>query len=184
MKGAIAGSFVGWMENTRGLTVADAVITACEPDLSTGGAYTTVGDYPAAEFRLLVDELARREGTSSETVMREFGRDAYGVLAGMHPELTQGMPDLASLLTSIEDVIHADVRKLYAHSQPPLIRAVELPHGQIEVTYRSHRHLTPLCHGLIEGAVAHFGGGQIVEVIEETLDGDDAVARFLVRSAA
>ncbi len=181
MKGVIVGSFTGWVEQTRGLPVCDAIIEAVKPDLTTGGAYTSVGDYPAAEFVKLAEALARREGRTAADIMREFGRDAYGALASLHPAMVEGMSDIASLLGSIETVIHTDVRKLYPDSQPPLITAEVLADGDIAVTYRSHRHLTALCHGLIEGAVAAFPAPATVILTAESQAQGACEAHFVVR---
>jgi len=98
VKGVIVGRFTGWVEQTRGLPVCDAIIEAVKPDLTTGGAYTSEGDYPAAEFVKLAAALARREGRTAADIMREFGRDAYGALASLHPAMVEGMSDIASLV--------------------------------------------------------------------------------------
>jgi hypothetical protein len=180
MKGVIVGSFTGWVEQTRGLMAVDEIIGDTRDELSTGGAYTVVGDYPTAEFVALVDALARREGRTRAEIMREFGRDAYRALAGLHPAMVAGMTELPQLLLGIENVIHRDVRKLYSDSQPPEVRAMVGVDGGIEVTYRSHRHLTPLCHGLLEGAVASYGLSDAVELLGEDREEGQTVAHFAI----
>ena len=73
MKGIILTSFVGWVEGTRGFIVCDEVINRCAAHLTTGGAYTSVGDYPAAELTMLAGSLAEMESTSADEIMRDFG---------------------------------------------------------------------------------------------------------------
>lgn len=180
MKGVIVGSFTAWVEQTRDLATCDAIIRANENSLSTGAAYTTVGDYPTAEFQALVQSLADLEGRSPDEILREFGRDAYPLLASLHPEMVDGMTDLPSLLTGIEGTIHTDVRKLYPNARPPLVTAALRPDGDIAVRYRSHRNLAALCHGLLEGALATTGDGGTVSLVDEKDDSGFTTADFLV----
>ncbi|MGA0011106.1 MAG: heme NO-binding domain-containing protein [Candidatus Nanopelagicales bacterium] len=182
MKGIILASFVGWVESTRGFVVCDEVINRCADRLTTGGAYTSVGDYPAAEFTMLAGSLAEMESTSADAIMRDFGVAAFEQLGSLHPEWLEGMPDLISLLSRIEPVIHVEVRKLYSDSQPPLIRARQDDDGAIYVTYESHRDLVALCHGLIEGAARHYGERGAVEMTDRTTVDGRTHATFLVES--
>lgn len=182
MKGIILTSFVGWVEGTRGLIVCNDVISRCGDRLTTGGAYTSVGNYPAAELTMLAGSLAEMEGTSADEIMRDFGVAAFEQLGSLHPEWLEGMPDLLSLLSRIESVIHVEVRKLYSDSQPPLIGAQQRDDGAIYVTYESHRDLVALCQGLIEGAARHYGEHVSVTMIDTTTESGQTHATFLVES--
>lgn len=182
MKGIILTSFVGWLESSRGVVVTDEVIGRCGDRLSTDGAYTSVGNYPAAELTMLAASLAEIEGTSSDEVMRDFGVVAFEQFGSLHPEWLEGMPDLLSLLSHIESVIHVEVRKLYSDSQPPLISAQRGDAGAIHVTYESHRDLVALCHGLIEGAARHYGHQGSVEMVSMKTEAGKTHANFLVES--
>jgi len=172
MKGVMFTSFLAWVEATRGLSATDALLLEAEPSLSTGGAYTAVGNYPFTEFTVLVDELALSEGTPAEEIMREFGVAAFSQFGALHPSWVEAMPDLYSLLSQIESMIHTEVRKLYAESRPPLIDAWREDDGSITVTYSSHRGLVSLCQGLIEGAARHYDEDCDVSVVSERHDGD------------
>ncbi len=184
MKGVIVGSFTAWVEQTRGLAMVDAIINDVAGQLSTDGAYTLVGDYPTAEFQALVGALAARESRAADDVMQEFGRDSFPALAGLHPEMIEGMDTLTDLLLGIEDVIHTDVRKLYPESRPPLINAYREDDGRIQVTYQSHRDLSALCHGLLEGAVASYGLTCAVEKVHEEHPEGATMARFAIAGGA
>jgi hypothetical protein len=181
MKGLLFTSFLGWVEATRGLVTVDAILTETEPNLSTGGAYTSVGDYPASELGALVERLAALEGTTSNDILREFGIAAFPQLGALHPSWMDGINDLFGLLSEIENVIHTEVRKLYSDSQPPLITATKHDDGTIEVTYKSHRGLVALCQGLIEGAAAHFDEECDVRVMSVDHEGEMTRAVMQVR---
>lgn len=143
-----------------------------EAALSTGGAYTAVGNYPSAEFTDLVETLARMEGTPTDEVMRDFGVAAFSQFGSLHPAWIEAMPDLYSLLSQIESMIHTEVRKLYADSRPPLINAWREEDGSITVTYSSQRGLVSLCQGLIQGAARHYDDDCDVSVVSVRHDGD------------
>lgn len=143
-----------------------------EAALSTGGAYTAVGNYPSAEFTDLIETLARMEGTPADEVMRDFGVAAFSQFGSLHPAWIEAMPDLYSLLSQIESMIHTEVRKLYADSRPPLINAWREEDGSITVTYSSQRGLVSLCQGLIQGAARHYDDDCDVSVVSVRHDGD------------
>ena len=143
-----------------------------EAALSTGGAYTAVGNYPSVEFTDLIETLARMEGTPADEVMRDFGVAAFSQFGSLHPAWIEAMPDLYSLLSQIESMIHTEVRKLYADSRPPLINAWREEDGSITVTYSSHRGLVSLCQGLIQGAARHYDDDCDVSVVSVRHDGD------------
>jgi hypothetical protein len=183
VKGVILTSFLGWVEATRGLVVTDAMLVDAEPSLSTGGAYTSVGNYPASELSALAACLAAHEGVTSADILREFGIAAFPQLGALHPSWLEGMDDLYALLSRIEGVIHTEVRKLYSDAQPPLITAEKEQDGTIRVTYASHRDLVPLCQGLIEGAALHFGEDCDVDVVSVVREGDITRAVMEVRAS-
>ena len=175
-------SFLGWVEVTRGLITTDAILVDAQQSLSTGGAYTSVGDYPAGEFTALVQCLAAREGVTSDDILREFGIAVFPQLGALHPSWLDGMDDLYALLSRIEGVIHTEVRKLYSEALPPLITASKDQDGTLTVTYTSHRDLVPLCQGLIEGAAQHFDEDCDVRVVSVTREADMTRAVFEVKT--
>jgi hypothetical protein len=176
-------SLLSWVEQTRGVVTVDRIIAGAGPALSTGGAYTAVGNYPATEFTALLEQLAILDDTTPDDVQREFGKAAFPVLASLHPEWLDGISDLPALLTHIESIIHTEVRKLYPDAQPPLITAQRTDPGIVEVTYVSHRGLVPMCQGLIEGAAQFFGDAEDISLVEAERTGDTTRAVMQVRMA-
>lgn len=163
--------------------MTDALLLRAEASLSTQGAYTAVGNYPAAEFTVLINEFARMEGTPADEIMRDFGIAAFSQFGALHPSWVEAMPDLYSLLSQIESMIHTEVRKLYADSRPPLIKAWREDDGAITVTYSSHRGLVSLCQGLIEGAARHYDDDCDVSILSVTHDGDMTEAILQVKAS-
>jgi hypothetical protein len=78
---------------------------------------------------------------------------------------------------SLNDVIHAEVRKLYPGAEVPVF-GFELPQvtgsgESVVIHYRSKRKLCPLAEGFIAGAADHFR--QPVSISQQScmLDGAD-----------
>lgn len=184
MRGLMFTSFIDWVSQTRGPLVADQVISSVQETLTSQGAYTAVGDYPSQELTSLATALANAEGTSTDLVMRQFGRDAFDVLNGMNPAALADSRDLFDLLSRIEGIIHVQVRKLYPTAKPPLIEVSRIDEARFGVTYRSHRDMVDLCQGLIEGAARHFPVTTHVSLEHVTHDqSGHTIAQFLVEQA-
>jgi len=156
VKGVMFTGFVDWVEATRGLATADSLLTAAEGELSTDGAYTSVGNYPHRELIVLARALAEAEGTSTDAILRDYGRAAFGALAALQPEIMESFTNLYACLSNVEKLIHVQVRKLYQDAHPPLIGTTLAPFGEIYLEYTSQRDFTALCHGLILGAIDRY----------------------------
>jgi heme-NO-binding protein len=121
------------------------------------GAYTSLGSYPDEELSSLVGAAAELLGTSTSEVLRTLGRGALPLLAERYPEFFNGHRTTQSFLLTLNDIIHAEVRKLYPGAVVPEF-GFECPDPDtLILTYESPRKLCALAHGFIEGAAAHFG---------------------------
>jgi hypothetical protein len=124
------------------------------------GAYTSLGNYPDADFSRLLECLAKQRGASSRDTLRWFGHQAMPFLSVKYPEFFTAHKSLRPFLLSLNDVIHAEVRKLYPGAEVPVF-GFEIPppteagDGLI-IHYRSKRRLCPLAEGFIAGAAQYF----------------------------
>lgn len=126
----------------------------------TEGAYTSLGNYPDEEFARLLGALARQSGKSDRVALKWFGQLAMSILARRYPEFFTPHTGVRSLLLSLNDVIHAEVRKLYPGAQVPMFQ-FETPagagvHDTLLMHYRSKRRLCLLAEGFIAGASDYF----------------------------
>ena len=160
MKGIVFTEFVDMVEARFSADMVDDIID--DAALPSGGAYTAVGTYDHAELVSLVGALSRRTGTSVPDLVRAFGRHMFGRFHAGYPAFFEGITGAVPFLAGIEDVIHAEVLKLYPDAQLPRFECTVLPQG-LSMLYRSPRHFDDLALGLIEGAVAHWGGGYTIE---------------------
>lgn len=67
------------------------------------------------------------------------------------------MHDAFSFLSGIEDIIHAEVLKLYPDAELPRFIVEHHDAQRLVLLYQSPRHFEDLAEGLMHGCVAHFG---------------------------
>lgn len=67
------------------------------------------------------------------------------------------MQDAFSFLSGIEDIIHAEVLKLYPDAELPRFIVEHHDAQRLVLLYQSPRHFEDLAEGLMHGCVAHFG---------------------------
>ncbi len=181
MKGIVFREFIDMVENEFSFEVADAIISAS--DLSTDGAYTSVGTYPHTEMVSLVVNLSKETGQPVPALLNHFGRHLFKRFTVIHPQYVSNYQSAFELLQQLDGNIHVEVKKLYYDAELPSFTFEELPEGGMHFDYSSSRGLADFAEGLIEGCIAHFG--QAVTVSRTDLPGDEqgAHTRFtLTRS--
>ena len=137
------------------------------------GAYTALGNYPDQELAALVAAGAAHLGVPETVVLRQLGEGAFPRLAASYPVFVERHHDTRSFLVTLNDVIHAEVRKLYPDAQVPDFGFDESSPDVLALSYRSPRRLCALAEGFIAGAAAHFGEQVHIEQPRCMLTGDD-----------
>lgn len=125
-----------------------------------GGAYTSLGNYADEELSALLGAIATRTGRPAGDTLRWFGHKAMPFLARRYTEFFSSHNSLRTFLLSLNDVIHAEVRKLYPGAEVPVFE-FETPadaqgHDTLLIHYRSKRRLCLLAEGFIAGAADCF----------------------------
>lgn len=137
------------------------------PDLvdaaGVDGVYTSLGSYPDAEILALVDTAAAIQGLSPASVLRWFGRGAMPLLALRFPELFVRHHTARSFIATANDIIHPEVRKLYAGARCPHFHFTDADDGRLLIGYQSPRRMCALVEGFVAGASDHFGVTVAVE---------------------
>lgn len=126
------------------------------------GAYTSLGSYPDEEILDLVKTAAGITGDSESAVLRWFGQAALPILARRYGALFERHGSARSFVLSVNDIIHPEVRKLYAGAACPHFRFRDADDGALLIGYESPRGLCHLAQGFIEGAALWYG--ETVEV--------------------
>ena len=177
MKGMVFKVFESHVAKHLGEEVLDDLLD--DPGLSTGGAYTSVGNYPPGDMLRMVTALSERTGVPVSELVQTFGFELFGVLAEGHQQIMANFEGCLDMLAGIESVIHRDVRKLYSDAELPRFD-IEAHDGErhLRIVYRSSRPFADLAHGLIFGALDHYGIKEKATVLREDLSDDGTQARF------
>jgi len=169
MKGIIFNLLEQLVDESYGENTWDDVLDAAEVD----GAYTALGNYDDSEFLAVLGAVATKTSRSTQEALRWLGRGAIPLLAASYSSFFTGHRSLETFLPTINDVIHAEVRKLYPGAETPWfeVNSDESGHG-VRLTYSSARQLCALAEGLVEGAAIQFGEAVAIEQPACMLRGD------------
>ena len=155
MKGIIFTELLAMAEDSFGEEVVDRIIE--DSDLPSGGAYTTVGNYPCEELFTLIGGFSAHSGMPEDRLQRLFGHWMMQSFARHYPQFFEGRAGSLDMLEAIEDDIHVEVRKLYPDADLPKFETWRDGACGLDMIYRSPRPLADFCHGLIESCTDHFG---------------------------
>lgn len=183
MKGMVLRSFADFVERSFGEDVSDSALSLDE--LSTHGAFTTVGYYPTADLVHMVTHVSEKTGQDHHTLIKEFGEDLFRRLASGHSEMMKDFKSPISLLAAIESVIHVNVRRLYTDTELPRFDVGQREGDHyLHLTYRSSRPFADLAEGLIHGCLHHYGAADHAVVTRTDLSSDGTAATFEIRVMA
>lgn len=176
MKGMVFTEFMEMVESTWSLDMVDTLIARA--NVASGCAYTAVGNYPHEEILALVAALSQETGIAAPELVRAFGKHLFGRFAVAYPRYFEGVETSFQFLAGIENVIHADVRKLYPDAELPTFEVSQVD-NRMTLTYFSEHPFADLAHGQIEGCVAHYG--ETIDIQREAAPGQPgAQARFIL----
>jgi len=176
MKGIIFTELLDFVERHAGSTALEEVLERSA--LSTGGAYTSVGNYPHEEAVRIVLAASHELGAPAVDLMRQFGRELFSRFFDLYPQFFEAIADAPAFLRGIQTHIHDEVVKLYPEANPPRFE-VAAEEDALVLTYSSHRPMAAVALGLIEGCVAHFGQPLVVRR-EDEAPPRDTQARFRI----
>lgn len=128
-----------------------------ESNVPSKGVYSATGTYPACEIGALVTTFSNKSGLAIPDLLKAYGRHLFSRFNDIYPEFFEGVEDAFSFLVHVEDVIHGEVRKLYADAELPRFEFPIRTDDHLQIIYRSSRHFGDLCEGLIQGCLDHYG---------------------------
>ncbi len=165
MKGMVFTEFFNLVETAFGADMLDDIID--DANLPNDGAYTAVGTYDHMELVAMVVALSTRSGMPVPDLVKTFGTYLFGRFVALYPKFFTDVNDSFVFLSGIEDIIHAEVLKLYPDASLPKFD-VQIEGDELIMTYHSNRHFADLAEGLIIGAAQHFN--ENFEIVKTNLD--------------
>lgn len=145
--------FFSLVETAFGADMLDDIID--DANLPNDGAYTAVGTYDHMELVTMVVALSARSGMAVPDLVKTFGTYLFGRFVALYPTFFEDVSDSFVFLSGIENIIHAEVLKLYPDASLPKFD-VQIKGDELIMTYHSNRHFADLAEGLIIGASQHF----------------------------
>jgi hypothetical protein len=161
MKGIVFNLLEQVVSTAHGEEVWDTLLE----DAGLEGAYTAVGSYPDGDLFALVGAACKRLDLPADAVIRWFGRNALPLLRDTYPAFFEPFDSTKPFLLTLNDVIHPEVRKLFAGADVPEFGFDDRASAVLAIEYQSHRKLCHFGEGLILGAADHFG--EEVNIIQE-----------------
>lgn len=178
MIGSIFVEFMEHVENNYGMDTVDEIVGQLDGKLSTGGAYTTVGNYPHGEMLALATALCSVQVKTMPEVVRDFAGHLMQAFYRGHAKYFGSSTDVFDFLLSVGDVIHADVRKLYTDARPPTVEGRLQADGTLLLRYESYRPLAELALALTEMSGRFFKQPLAIEVVERSDDDRNIVMQI------
>ncbi|GAB3079571.1 heme NO-binding domain-containing protein [Pedococcus soli] len=153
MKGIIFNQIEDAVVSNHGEDAWDDLVDAADVQ----GAYTALGNYPDEDLTKLVVAGSVALDTPPDALTRALGRDALLGLAERYPQFFEPHTNVRSFVLTLNDVIHAEVRKLHADSSPPEFWFDDPDAQPLHIHYRSDRQLCSLAEGMLAGAGEYYG---------------------------
>lgn len=153
MKGVIFNLLEEIVTAQYGLSAWDELLEKTQLE----GAYTSLGNYPDADFLKLVEAASAALGRSDDEIVRWFGCGALPLFAQRYPHFLTPHTQTRAFLLTLNDIIHPEVRKIYPGADVPVFDFDTSQEDRLAIGYESARQLCAFAEGLIEGAATHYG---------------------------
>ena len=176
MKGIVFTEFLELVEDKFGLEMVDKIIN--NSDLESNGVYTSVGTYKFSEMLQLLQHLSSYTGISIDDLLLVYAEHFFSVLEESYPGLLATYSDPIEMISSIENHIHVEVRKIYPDAELPSFEVVEKTENSLRMIYKSSRAMHHFGLGLMNKTFEHFNS--TATIVLENLKEDGTEVKFLI----
>lgn len=154
MKGVIFNILEEFIIAHSSEDVYEEIFAMCP--LKSSDGHVAPGTYPDSDLNAIVAAACERLGLEPDTAILLFGEFLFTGLAQRYPHFLVDRTDPFDFLSTVNDVIHVEVRKLMQGTHLPQIECYQHDDGSMTIHYRSKRQLCVLLHGLLIGVGKHF----------------------------
>ncbi|MGB6269075.1 MAG: heme NO-binding domain-containing protein [Olleya sp.] len=176
MKGIVFTEFLELVEDKFGLEMVDNIISSS--DLESEGIYTAVGTYSFSEMLQLLQHLSKHTAISIDNLLLVYGEHFFSVIENSYPGLLATYKDPIDMISSIENHIHVEVRKIYPDAELPTFEVVEKTENSLVMVYTSSRAMHHFGLGLMNKTFEHFDSTATIEL--EKIKEDGTEVRFVI----
>ncbi|WP_452602899.1 heme NO-binding domain-containing protein [Pontimicrobium sp. MEBiC06410] len=176
MKGIVFTEFLDLVEDKFGLEMVDNIINNSQ--LESGGVYTSVGTYKFSEMLQLLQHLSENTNISIDDLLLVYAEHFFGVLKDSYPELLATYKDPIEMLSSIENHIHVEVRKIYPDAELPTFVIESKTENSLIMIYKSSRAMHHFGLGLMNKTFEHFNSTATITL--ENIKEDGTEVKFII----
>ena len=176
MKGIVFTEFLDLVEDKFGLEVVDKIINASE--LESEGVYTSVGTYKFSEMLQLLQHLSAHTEISIDNLLLVYAEHFFSVLETSYPGLLATYKDPIEMISSIENHIHVEVKKIYPDAELPTFEVVKKTENSLIMIYKSSRAMHHFGLGLMNKTFEHFNSTAVIDL--EKIKEDGTEVKFII----
>lgn len=176
MKGIVFTELLELVEEKFGIEMVDRIIS--NSDLKSKGIYTSVGTYSFSEMLQLLNQLSKNTNISIDNLLLVYAEHFFGVLQKNYPELLAAYKDPIEMISSIENHIHVEVKKIYPDAELPTFEVLKKTSNSLVMIYKSSRAMHHFGLGLMNKTFEHFNTDAKIEL--EKIKEDGTEVRFII----
>ena len=176
MKGIVFTEFLDLVEEKFGLGMVDKIIH--QSKLESEGIYTSIGTYSFSEMLQLLQHLSADTDISIDILLLTYGEHFFGVIEKIYPGLLATYKDPIDMLSSIENHIHVEVRKIYPDAEFPTFVVEEKTKTSLIMIYKSSRAMHHFGLGLMNKTFQHFNS--TASIVLEKIKEDGTEVKFII----
>tara|TARA_R110002049_G_scaffold183679_8_gene351693 strand:- start:28982 stop:29521 length:540 start_codon:yes stop_codon:yes gene_type:complete len=176
MKGIVFTEFLDLVEEKFGLEMVDKIIS--QSTLESEGVYTSIGTYSFSEMLQLLQHLSNNTDISIDNLLLVYAEHFFSVIERSYPGLLATYNDPIEMISSIEDHIHIEVRKIYPDAELPTFIVEEKTENSLVLNYKSSRAMHHFGLGLMNKTFEHFNS--TASIVLEKLKEDGTEVKFII----
>ncbi len=177
MKGIVFTEFLDLIEDKFGLEMVDKIIN--QSTLESKGIYTSIGTYSFSEMLQLLNHLSKNTNISIDNLLLVYAEHFFSVIEKSYPGLLATYKDPIEMLSSIENHIHIEVRKIYPDAELPEFTVEEKTENSLIMIYKSNRAMHHFGLGLMNKTFEHFNTTATIAL--EKIKEDGTEVKFIIQ---
>lgn len=177
MKGIIFTEFLDLVEDKFGLEMVDTIIT--QSQLESNGIYTSIGTYRFSEMLQLLQNLSTNTDIPIDDLLLTYAEHFFSVIEKNYPGLLDTYNDPIEMLSSIENHIHVEVKKIYPDAELPTFIVEKKTKNSLTMIYKSSRAMHHFGLGLMNKTFEHFNSS--AEIVLEKIKEDGTEVKFIIK---
>lgn len=176
MKGIIFSEFLNLVEAKFGLETVDEIIE--KSDLESEGIYTSIGTYSFSEMLQLLNHLSSKTNILIDDLLLIYAEHFFSVIEDSYPGLLASYKDPIEMISSIENHIHVEVRKIYPDAELPTFIVKEKNKNSLIMIYKSSRAMHHFGLGLMNKTFEYFNSK--ASIVLEKIKENGTEVRFII----